>query len=251
MNMYLHEIGDSAKIEWGDTIKEPKFIEKDKLAKFDVVVANPPFSLDKWGEEIALNDKYGRFEFGIPPKTKGDLAFLLHMINSMNENGITVVVMPHGVLFRGAGEGIIRQRIVENNLIDTIIGLPENLFYGTSIPTCILILKNNKKNKDIFFIDASADYYKGKRQNKLREEDILKIVSAYRKRKDIDKYCRVVSLDEIKANDYNLNITRYMETSDGDENVDLNVSKIAIDKLEAEREKLKIDINGIFKKIRI
>ena len=153
MNMYLHEIGDEAKIEWGDTIKEPKFTDKGELRKFDVVVANPPFSLDKWGEEIALNDKYNRFEFGVPPKSKGDLAFLLHMINSMKENGITAVVMPHGVLFREAGEGFIREKIIENNLIDTIIGLPPNLFYGTSIPTCLIILKNNKKNKDIFFID--------------------------------------------------------------------------------------------------
>ena len=117
MNMYLHEIGDEAKIEWGDTIKEPKFTDKGELSKFDIVVANPPFSLDKWGEEIALNDKYNRFEFGVPPKSKGDLAFLLHMINSMKENGITAVVMPHGVLFREAGEGFIREKIIENNLI--------------------------------------------------------------------------------------------------------------------------------------
>ena len=249
MNMYLHEIGDSAKIEWGDTIKEPKFIDKDKLAKFDVVVANPPFSLDKWGEEVASNDKFGRFEFGIPPKTKGDLAFLLHMVNSMKEDGITVVVMPPTVLSRGASEGIIRERIAENNLIDAIIGLPENLFYGTSIPTCILILKNNKKNKDIFFIDASDYYYKGKRQNKLREEDILKIVSAYRKRKNIDEYCRVVSLDEIKANDYNLNIVRYIDSFESYKNVDLKASKLRIYNLESEREKLESEAKIIFDKI--
>ena len=241
MNMYLHEIGDSAKIKWGDTIKEPKFIENDKLAKFDVVVANPPFSLDKWGEEIASNDKYGRFEFGIPPKNYGDYAFLLHMINSINENGITVVVMHPGVLSREANEGIIRKRIVENNLLDTIIYLPPNLFYGTSIPTCILVLKKNNKNKGIFFIDASDYYYKGKRQNKLREEDILKIVSAYRKRKNVDEYCRVVSLGEIKANDYNLNITRYMEDFKEEKDIDLKSSKLKIDNLEIYREKLKTD----------
>lgn len=251
MNMYLHEIGDEAKIEWGDTIKEPKFTNKDKLQKFDVVVANPPFSLDKWGEEIAANDKYGRFEFGIPPKTKGDLAFLLHMINSMNEEGITVVVMPHGVLFRQASEGIIRERIVENNLIDTIIGLPENLFYGTSIPTCILILKNNKKNKDIFFIDASAEYEKGKKQNKLREKDILKIVQAYKKRKNIAEYSKVVSLDKIKANDYNLNISRYIDSFEGNEDLDLKTVKRDIDKLENDREKLKREIDRIFGGVKI
>ena len=128
---------------------------------------------------------------------------------------------------------------MENNLLDTIIYLPPNLFYGTSIPTCILILKNNKKNKDIFFIYASDYYYKGKRQNKLREEDILKIVSAYRKRKNIDEYCRVVSLDEIKANDYNLNITRYMEDFKDEKDIDLKASKLKIDNLEIYRKKLK------------
>lgn len=251
MNMYLHEIGDEAKIEWGDTIKEPKFTDKGELRKFDVVVANPPFSLDKWGEEIALNDKYNRFEFGVPPKSKGDLAFLLHMINSMKENGITAVVMPHGVLFREAGEGFIREKIIENNLIDTIIGLPPNLFYGTSIPACIIVLKNNKKNKDIFFIDGSFEYYKDKRQNKLREEDISKILTAYRKRKDILKYCRAVSFEEIKANNYNLNISRYLISAEEKSDINLNTSKREIDNLETEREKLRNSINNIFKEIRI
>ena len=251
MNMYLHEIGDEAKIEWGDTIKEPKFTDKGELRKFDVVVANPPFSLDKWGEEIALNDKYNRFEFGVPPKSKGDLAFLLHMINSMKENGITAVVMPHGVLFREAGEGFIREKIIENNLIDTIIGLPPNLFYGTSIPACIIVLKNNRKNKDIFFIDGSFEYYKDKRQNKLREEDISKILTAYRKRKDIFKYCRAVSFEEIKANNYNLNISRYLISAEEKSDINLNTSKREIDNLETEREKLRNSINNIFKEIKI
>lgn len=251
MNMYLHEIGDEAKIEWGDTIKEPKFTDKGELSKFDIVVANPPFSLDKWGEEIALNDKYNRFEFGVPPKSKGDLAFLLHMINSMKENGITAVVMPHGVLFREAGEGFIREKIIENNLIDTIIGLPPNLFYGTSIPACIIVLKNNRKNKDIFFIDASEEYDKGKRQNKLREEDISKILTAYRKRKDILKYCRAVSFEEIKANNYNLNISRYLISAEEKSDINLNTLKREIDNLEAEREKLRNSINNIFKEIKI
>ncbi|TXJ12946.1 type I restriction-modification system subunit M [Brachyspira aalborgi] len=251
MNMYLHEIGDEAKIEWGDTIKEPKFTDKGELRKFDIVVANPPFSLDKWGEEIALNDKYNRFEFGVPPKSKGDLAFLLHMINSMKENGITAVVMPHGVLFREAGEGFIREKIIENNLIDTIIGLPPNLFYGTSIPACIIVLKNNRKNKDIFFIDASEEYDKGKRQNKLREEDISKILTAYRKRKDILKYCRAVSFEEIKANNYNLNISRYLISAEEKSDINLNTLKREIDNLETEREKLRNSINNIFKEIKI
>lgn len=203
------------------------------------------------GEEIALNDKYNRFEFGVPPKSKGDLAFLLHMINSMKENGIIVVVMPISILSRGESEGLIRQRIIENNLIDTIIGLPPNLFYGTSIPTCLIILKNNKKNKYIFFIDGSFEYYKDKRQNKLREEDISKILTAYRKRKDILKYCRAVSFEEIKANNYNLNISRYLISAEEKSDINLNTSKREIDNLETEREKLKNYIDEIFKRIRI
>lgn len=254
MNMYLHEIGDEAQIKWGDTIKEPKFLDKDnkdKLMKFDVVVANPPFSLDKWGEEIAENDKYGRFEYGIPPKKYGDFAFLLHMINSMNDNGITAVVMSPIILSRGESEGIIRRRIVENNLLDTVIWLPQNLFYGTSIPTCILVLKKNRKNKDIFFIDAGEEYDKGKKQNKLREEDIIKIESAYRKRKNISGYCKIVSLDEIKANDYNLNITRYIESYESEGDVDFKASSLKIDKLEVERVKLKSEAKKVFEYISI
>lgn len=159
--------------------------------------------------------------------------------------------MPHGVLFREAGEGFIREKIIENNLIDTIIGLPSNLFYVTSIPTCLIILKNNKKNKDIFFIDASEEYDKGKRQNKLREEDISKILTAYRKRKDILKYCRAVSFEEIKANNYNLNISRYLISAEEKSDINLNTLKREIDNLEAEREKLRNSINNIFKEIKI
>ncbi|TXJ41399.1 hypothetical protein EPJ66_03200 [Brachyspira aalborgi] len=157
--------------------------------------------------------------------------------------------MPHGVLFREAGEGFIREKIIENNLIDTIIGLPPNLFYGTSIPACIIVLKNNRKNKDIFFIDASEEYDKGKRQNKLREEDISKILTAYRKRKDILKYCRAVSFEEIAENDYNLNIVRYIDTFEGYENVDLRISKEELKKLQIERVKLESEAEIIFDKI--
>lgn len=155
--------------------------------------------------------------------------------------------MPHGVLFRAAGEGFIREKIIENNLIDTIIGLPPNLFYGTLIPACIIVLKN----KDIFFIDGSFEYYKDKRQNKLREEDISKILTAYRKRKDILKYCRAVSFEEIKANNYNLNISRYLISAEEKSDINLNTSKREIDNLETEREKLRNSINNIFKEIKI
>ena len=192
MNMFLHNI-DDAKIEWGDTLANPKHLENDKLMKFQVVVANPPFSLDKWasgfageGSDKKFNmeaslDPYNRFSWGVPPKSKGDYAFVLHMLHSLAEGGRMGVVLPHGVLFRGSSEGKIRKKIIEMNLLDAVIGLPANLFYGTGIPACILVFKQNRDRKDILFIDASGDEYyeKGKNQNKLREEDIQRIVDAY------------------------------------------------------------------------
>ena len=251
MNMYLHEIGDSAKIEWGDTIKEPKLLENDELMKFDVVVANPPFSLDKWGEDFALNDHYNRFEYGIPPKSKGDYAFVLHMISSMADNGVTAVVMPHGVLFRGASEGIIREKIIKANLLDAVIGLPNNLFYGTSIPACILVLKKNRKEEDVLFIDASKECEKGKNQNRLRDEDIERIYKAYKDRKDISKYSKVVDLKEIEENEYNLNIPRYIDSFEDEDNVDLKSIREEISKLEAERDSLDSSIAKILKDIKL
>ncbi len=183
MNMFLHEINDAV-IEWGDTIRNPLHLQDNLLKTFDVVVANPPFSLDKWGEEIASEDSFGRFKYGTPPKSKGDFAFVLHMISSLNSNGKMGVILPHGVLFRGASEGKIRTKLIEDNLLDAVIGLPANLFFGTSIPACILIFKKNRPNKDIIFIDASREYGKGKNQNYLREDeennDIKKIVETYK-----------------------------------------------------------------------
>lgn len=234
MNMFLHNI-DDAKIEWGDTLANPKHLENDKLMKFQVVVANPPFSLDKWasgfaGEDNDKNfnmeaslDPYKRFSWGVPPKSKGDYAFVLHMLHSLSEGGRMGVVLPHGVLFRGASEGKIRKKIIDMNLLDAVIGLPANLFFGTGIPACILVFKQNRDRKDILFIDASGDEYydKGKNQNKLREEDIQRIVVAYEKYETIDKFAYVASIDEIKDNDYNLNIPRYVDTFEEEELVDM------------------------------
>nr|WP_324248624.1 N-6 DNA methylase [Campylobacter sp. RM12327] len=178
MNMFLHEINDSI-IEWGDTLRNPLHLENGALKTFDIVIANPPFSLDKWGEEEAKNDIFDRFKFGIPPKSKGDYAFVLHMISSLNQNGTMGVILPHGVLFRGSKEGKIRQKLIEKNLLDAVIGLPANLFFGTSIPACIMIFKKNRSNNDIFFIDASKDYEKDKNQNTITKSHIEKIVNAY------------------------------------------------------------------------
>lgn len=233
MNMFLHEIEDSI-IEWGDTIRNPLHLQDNALKLFDKVVANPPFSLDKWGEEEAKQDIYSRFKLGIPPKGKGDYAFILHMISSLKDKGTMGVILPHGVLFRGASEGAIRKKLIEQNLLDSVIGLPANLFFGTSIPACILIFKKGKKDKNVLFIDASKDYEKSKNQNKLRAQDINKILSTYKKREDVPKYAHVASLDEIAKNDYNLNIPRYVDSFEEEQMIDLAATKQEILRLERE-----------------
>jgi type I restriction enzyme M protein len=234
MNMFLHKF-DDAKIEWGDTLSEPKHLEKDELMTFDVEVANPPFSLDKWAigfsgetdyKKFTMRpdlDPYHRFDLGVPPKSKGDYAFVLHMLKSLAENGRMGIVLPHGVLFRGASEGKIRKQILKMNLLDCVIGLPSNLFFGTGIPAAILIFKKNRDRKNILFIDASQDgmYQKGKNQNKLREEDLQRIVDAYDKYETQDKFTYVATPEEIKENDYNLNIPRYVDTFEEEEPVDI------------------------------
>ncbi|MCD5424828.1 MAG: type I restriction-modification system subunit M [Methanosarcinaceae archaeon] len=235
MNMYLHDITD-ARIERGDVIRNPLHKQEDRLMKFDVVVANPPFSLDKWGREDVENDIYNRFEYGLPPKSKGDYAFVMHMLASANENGTVGVVLPHGVLFRGASEGKIRKGIIENNLLDGVIGLPEKLFFGTGIPACILIFKKNRVDNGVIFIDASNEFDKGKNQNILREKDILKIVDAYHNRKEIEKYSHVATIEEIKGNDYNLNIPRYVDTFEEEEAIDLDEVKKDIKNIKIELE---------------
>jgi len=191
MNMFLHDINDAV-IEWGDTIGNPLHLESEHLMKFDVVVANPPFSLDKWGSELASEDKYKRFERGVPPKSKGDYAFLLHMIASLNEHGRMGVVLPHGVLFCGAGEGKIRKQLIDENLLDAVIGLPSNLFFGTSIPACILVFKKQKNSRDVLFIDASRKFSKNK--NSLDDEHIAKILDTYKHKKELDKYSHKATL---------------------------------------------------------
>jgi len=222
MNMFLHG-EDNHKIEWGDTIRNPKLLDnKGSLMHFDIVTANPPFSLDKWGHDEAESDHFGRFRRGLPPKTKGDYAFILHMIETLKpKTGRVGVVVPHGVLFRGASEGKIRQKLVEENLLDTVIGLPEKLFYGTGIPAAILIFKKQKSDDKILFIDASKEFKSGKNQNQLSPDNITKIIETYNARNTIDKYAYLANHDEIKENDYNLNISRYVDTFEADEEIDL------------------------------
>lgn len=234
MNMYLHGF-DQARIERGDTIRSPKLVEGDNLMKFDVVVANPPFSLDKWGAEGAAADRYQRFFRGTPPKSRGDFAFISHMIETTNPvDGRVGVVVPHGVLFRGGSELVIRRRLIEENLLDGVVGLPANLFYGVGIPAALLFFRRGKSDDSVFFIDASREFEKGKNQNRLRPEDLEKIVATWGARADVPKYAHRATPDEIAANDFNLNIPLYVDTFEEEEPVDLAAVQAEIARLEEE-----------------
>ena len=235
MNMFLHGIEQSY-IEWGDTIRSPHFLKKNSnsIMKFNKVIANPPFSKKKWGYESIQNDTYNRFHRGIPPKSKGDWAFISHMIESLLPEGTAGVVVPHGVLFRGGAEGRIRETLIEENMVHTIIGLPANLFFGTGIPAALLIFQKNKKKKNILFIDASREFAEGKTQNKLRQEDIKKIIDIYKKRRSVDKYAYLASLKEIQENECNLNIPRYVDTFEEEEEIDIKAVQEEIESLEKE-----------------
>ncbi|PID87572.1 type I restriction-modification system subunit M [Candidatus Gracilibacteria bacterium] len=230
MNMFLHGF-DNATIRWGDTLNNPKLEHGDDLMKFDTIVANPPFSLDKWGAENAASDRFNRFWRGVPPKSKGDWAFISHMIETTYEGtGKVGVVVPHGVLFRGASEGKIRQKMIEENLLEAVIGLPANLFFGTGIPAAILVFNKGKKDKNVLFIDASKEYEVAKNQNKLSKENIKHILNTFdRFHKgemkagiDEEKYSYVATFEEIKENDFNLNIPRYVDTFEEEEEVEIS-----------------------------
>jgi type I restriction enzyme M protein len=249
MNMFLHE-RDSARIEWGDTLNYPKLIESDSLMRFDVVVANPPFSLDKWGAEHAAGDKFNRFWRGVPPKSKGDYAFISHMIETALEGtGRVGVVVPHGVLFRGGAEGKIRQKLIEENLFEAVIGLPANLFFGTGIPAAILVFNKGKKSTNVLFIDASREFENGKNQNKLRDSDIEKIVATFKKFKTIEKYAYRATLGEIRENEFNLNIPRYVDTFEEEAEVDVNAVQAEIKSLEAQLAAVRLEMAKYLKEL--
>ncbi|MFD1199139.1 type I restriction-modification system subunit M [Brucella gallinifaecis] len=250
MNMFLHG-EDNHRIEWGDTIRNPKLLNsEDSLKHFDVVVANPPFSLEKWGHGTADTDQFGRFRRGIPPKTKGDYAFILHMIETMKpKTGRMAVVAPHGVLFRGSSEGKIRQKLVEENILDAVIGLPEKLFYGTGIPAAILVFRKNKTDRNTLFIDASREFVSGKNQNQLSEGNIAKIIATYQERKTVDKYAYLATPEEMAENDYNLNIPRYVDTFEEEEEIDLMAVRAERMKLKAELAELEKKMDGYLKEL--
>jgi type I restriction enzyme M protein len=251
MNMLLHGLPD-AKIEKGDTIRDPKLRDGNGLALFSRVIANPPFSLDEWGREVAENDPYGRFRYGMPPNTKGDLAFVQHMITTTDRTGMVGVVMPHGVLFRGAAEGEIRKGILQEDLVEAVIGLPPNLFYGTTIPAAILIFNKAKaaaRKRKVLFIEASRDFGTKTIQNVLRDEDVKKIAATFHAFKDVKKYARVVGLDEIEQNDFNLNISRYVETADAVEKVNVATAIAKLRELEQKRGQAEAKMNAYLKEL--
>lgn len=259
MNMFLHGF-DNAVIRWGDTLRNPKLKEDDRLMKFDTVVANPPFSLDKWGADEAAHDPYNRFWRGIPPKSKGDWAFISHMIEVAREgSGKVGVVIPHGVLFRGASEGKIRQQVIDENLLEAVIGLPANLFFGTGIPAAIAIFNKGKATDHVLFVDASREYESGKNQNRLRPQDIDHIVAVYRQFTAgqlepgvvEERYAFVATPADIRENDYNLNIPRYVDTFEEEAEVDIPAVQREIDALERELAQVQAQMNDYLKELGI
>lgn len=251
MNMLLHGYLD-ARIEKGDTLRDPKLVEHGELMLFDRVIANPPFSLDQWGHDTAEADPYGRFRFGVPPKTKGDLAFVQHMVATLNMHGKLGVVMPHGVLFRGASEGRIRQGLVEEDLIEAVVGLPPNLFYGTGIPAAILVANRDKpaeRKGKVLFVEASREYREGSNQNYLRDEDVEKIASTVHAFADVERYARVVDVGEIAKNDFNLNISRYVDTAEEEERVDVAVAVRKLRAAERARDEAKAVMDGFLREL--
>ncbi|MGO2457712.1 type I restriction-modification system subunit M [Vibrio casei] len=255
MNMFLHG-EDNHRIEWGDTIRNPKLQGQDGgLLHFDVVTANPPFSLDKWGHEDAESDPFGRFRRGVPPKTKGDYAFISHMIETLkpasasSKGGRMGVVVPHGVLFRASSEGKIRKQLIDENLLDTVIGLPEKLFFGTGIPAAILLFKKQKDDNKVLFIDASREFKSGKNQNQLTPENIQKIVDTYKARETTDKYSYLATLEEIAENDYNLNIPRYVDTFEEEEEIDLVAVRTERLALQSELADLEAEMAGYLEEL--
>lgn len=251
MNMLLHGVKyNRFHIENNDTLEHP---DKEILEmKFDAVVANPPYSANWSADPKFLDDPrfsaYGK----LAPKSKADYAFVQHMLYQLDDAGTMAVVLPHGVLFRGAAEETIRKFIIsEKNWLDAVIGLPANLFYGTSIPTCVLVFKKCRTTDDVLFIDASKEYESGKNQNVLSDENVEKILQAYKNRIDVDKYCHVAKLSEIEENEFNLNIPRYVDTFEEEEEIDIQAVQKEIKELEAKRAELDAEIEKYLKELGI
>lgn len=243
MNMILHDVNyKNFDIKNDNTLEHPQHLDK----RFEAIVANPPFSAKWSASPLFMSDdrfsQYGK----LAPSSKADYAFIQHMIHQLDDNWTMAVVVPHWVLFRWAAEGHIRKYLIEDkNFLDAVIGLPANIFYGTSIPTCILVFKKCRENSDnILFIDASNDFKKGKNQNKLRDQDIDKIIETYSKRYELEKYSHIANLEEIQENDYNLNIPRYVDTFEEEEEIDLDEVASRLQEIEVESKEIDEKIKG-------
>ncbi|WP_339250330.1 type I restriction-modification system subunit M [Sporosarcina sp. FSL W8-0480] len=241
MNLILHGVAkEDMRLRNGDTLN--KDWPTDEPYTFDSVLMNPPYSAKWSSDDTFLDDsrfnRYGR----LAPKSKADFAFLLHGFYHLKDSGTMAIVLPHGVLFRGAAEGVIRKKLLEDGSIDAVIGMPANLFFGTSIPTTVIILKKNRTTRDVLFIDASNEFVKGKNQNELSEEHIAKIVETYRNRKNVEKYAHVATFEEIKENDFNLNIPRYVDTFEEEEPVDMAAIGSSIKDIRKEKAELELSL---------
>ncbi len=239
MNLFLHDI-DDAYVERGDTLREPKHLTDNKRIKtFDRVIANPPFSLANWGEDLwSAGDSYGRDKYGCPPKSYGDLAFVQHMVASLNAKGKLGVVLPHGILFRGGSEGKIRQGLLEDDLIEGVVGLAPNLFYGTGIPACVLVINKHKAKErkgKVIFVHGAEQFVEGKNQNSLSEKNVMTLAQGFFDYKDQERFSRVVNIEEIKENDFNLNIARYVQTTEDEEKIDVKTELGTLKELIASR----------------
>lgn len=256
MNMFLHA-ADAANIEWCDTLNSPALVEGDHLQRFDVVLANPPFSLDKWGAEGAGNDQFKRFWRGVPPKSKGDYAFITHMIEiAKRQSGRVAVIVPHGVLFRGRAEGRIRRQLIEENLLDAVIGLPANLFTTTGIPVAILIFDRareeggaNEDRSDVLFIDASKEFTPDKNRNVMGKIHIDKVLKTYRTRAEVERYSHRASPKQIAENGYNLNIPRYVDTFEPEGEIDVATVQKDIVQIGAELAKIRAKMSRYLKEL--
>jgi type I restriction enzyme M protein len=254
MNLFLHDLGDFD-VKRGDTLRDPKHLLPDNkgLRTFDRVLANPPFSLKEWGHDLwSKGDKWGRDRYGSPPKSYADLAFVQHMVASLNSNGMLGVVLPHGVLFRGGSEGKIREGLLKDDLVEAVIGLAPNLFYGTGIPACILILRRNKpaeRKGKVLFVQGAEEMVEEKNQNRLSDENVCRLAESFYAYVDEEEFSRVVSLEEIRENDFNLNLSRYVQSGEEDERIDVAAEVEKLMKLRAQRDEAEARMIGLLKEL--
>jgi len=253
MNLFLHGI-DDAEVLKGDTLRNPRHLQGSKsIKRFDRVLANPPFSLKSWGIDVwKVGDPYSRDKYGCPPKSYGDLAFVQHMIASLKPEGKLGVVLPHGILFRGGAEGRIREGVLKDDLVEAIIGLAPNLFYGTGIPACVIIINRDKpadRKGKVLFVHGAEEMVPGKNQNSLSDENVARLVEAFKTYRDEDRFSRIVYLDEIEGNDWNLNIARYVDTTEPEEQIDVAAEYKKLKELTAKRNEAEAKMEAYLKEL--